>query len=342
MNVPANSRKLRLLIVALLTLLAAEFAFSQAAPVEMRYKLNAGDRLVYREVFDREGKSPDTTFHAHVVFSNQLLVVDEAAGQTLVGVQRNRQSAELLEYHEHGKDTLAQQTLQFEQTMAKRPVHFADTNLFSTTGRVLLPPQVVREANSKLLYGINEIMPLPVTPMQVGSEWDLGVFGFRMRLERFEPVGDESCAVFADTGARKDSHLQYTFCPESGHLAKLAFEGQYVEFDGTIHEKVALELSEVHHAESAAARMADQQTQLAALMAYVAAKTPLPDASVMNAILTSGSPEAQALALAAYYQRGIAPNQDALKPLLQSKDAEVRRIASRFEQPAANANEPAL
>lgn len=169
-------------------LFAAGYGFSQNTPVEMRYKLGAGDRLVYREVFDREGKSPDSTFHAQVVFTNQLVVVDEAAGRSLVGVQRNRESAELLEYHERGTDTLAQQKPGFEQTMAKRPVRFADTNLFSAIGQVLLPPQALREANSKLLYSINEIMPLPVGPMQVGFEGDLGVFGLRMKLEHFESI----------------------------------------------------------------------------------------------------------------------------------------------------------
>jgi pimeloyl-ACP methyl ester carboxylesterase len=335
MSLPANSQILRLPFIALLILLATGFGFSQTAPVEMRYQLAAGDRLVYREVFDREGKSPDTTFHAIVVLTNQLVVVDQAAGRSLVGVQRNRQSAELLEYHEHGKDILAQQRLAFEQTMAKRPVRFADTNLFSATGQVLLPPQVLREATSKLLYGIYEIMPLPVTPMQVGSEWDAGVFGLRMRLDRFAPVDDEACAVFADTGTRKDIHLQYTFCPASGHLAKLTFEGQYQELDGTIHEKITLELREVHRQETPPEWLADEQTQLAALMAYVASNSPLPDASVMDPILTSRSPEAQALALDAYYQRGLTPNHDIFQPLLQSKDAEVRRLAARVNQPPA-------
>jgi hypothetical protein len=193
MSVLASSRLFRPSSVVLLVLLAAGSGYSQSAPVEMRYKLAAGDRLVYREVFDREGKSPDMSFHARVVLTNQLVVVDEAAGRFLVGVQRNRLSAEVPESHERGKDTLAQQKPGFAQTMAKRPVRFYDTNLFATTGQMLLPPQVLREANSKLLYGIKGIMPLPVTPVQAGFQWDLGVFGLRMKLERFESVRTESC-----------------------------------------------------------------------------------------------------------------------------------------------------
>jgi hypothetical protein len=217
MSVPPNSRLLRLSSVLPLILLAVGYGYSQTTPVEMRYKLTAGDRLVYREVFDREGKSPDSTFHAQVVLTNQLVVVDEAAGRFLVGVQRNRQSAELLESHERGQRHSCPTEAGFAQTMAKRPVRFYDTNLFATTGQMLLPPQVLREPNSKLLYGIKEIMPLPVTPIQVGSEWEMGVFGLRMKLERFESVRTESCAVFVDTGTRKDTHLQFTFCPESGN-----------------------------------------------------------------------------------------------------------------------------
>ena len=319
--------------VVLVVLLYAGHSLSQITPAELRYKLGAGDRLVYHEVFDKEGKSPDVTFHSHVVFTNQLVVVDEAAGRSLVGVQRNRESAELLEYNERGKDTLAQQKLGFEQRMAKRPVRFADTNLFSATGQSMLPPQVLREANSKLLYGILELMPLPVTPSQVGYEWDLGVFGLRMKLERFEPGDNEPCAVFTDTGSRKDTHLQYTFCPAVGHLTKLAFEGQYLEFDTTVREKVTLELLEVHHQEGPPTWIADPQTQLAALMAIVAANSPPPNASVIDPVLISGSPEAQALALAVYYQKDIAPNQEILQTLLKSTDAEVRRIAGRFGQP---------
>jgi pimeloyl-ACP methyl ester carboxylesterase len=314
-----------------LTFMAA-CGFAQNSPLELRYKLGAGDRLVYREVFDREGRSPDTTFHAQVVLANQVVVIDEASGSSLVGVQRNRQSAELLEYHERGKDALASQKRDFDQATAKHPARFTDTNLFSATGQPLLPLQVLREATSKLLYGVTEIMPLPVAPVQAGFEWDLGTFGLRMKLQRFEPFDGESCAAFADTGSRKDTHLQFTFCPESGHLAKLVFEGEYRELDSTIHEKVTLELREVHHQEGPAVWLLDQSAQLGALKTYVVATSSLPNSSLMGAILRNGSAEAQALALAAYYQRSITPNQDLLQPLLQSNDAEVRRIANRFGQ----------
>lgn len=323
----------RLQCVALFVLFAAAYSLAQNTPVEMRYKFHAGDRLVYREVFEREGHSPDVSFRARMVFSNQLVVVDEAAGASLDGVQRNRQSAELLEYREHGKDKLSEQAPQFQQRLDKRTPHFADTNLFSAVGQPLMPVQVVREATSKLLYAISEIMPIPGTPSQVGSEWNQGAFGLSMRLVRFETVESDSCAVFSYSGPRKDVQVQYTFCPESGHLVKLAFEGDYRELDTIIHEKVTLELDSVHHQESPSSWLADQQIQLGALSAYLVSSSARPDSASLEKILMSGAPDAQAMALAVAYAGKLTLPQATLAELDQSKDAEVRRIAKRFEQP---------
>jgi pimeloyl-ACP methyl ester carboxylesterase len=329
----ANSPRFQLFAAVLFTFFAAGFGFCQTTPVELRYKLAPGDRLAYREVFEKEGTSPDAFFKAQIVLSNQVVVLDTVAGKSLIGIQRNRQSAELLESRERGKNTLALQKPGFEQRMAARPVRFADSNLFSATGRAQIPLEVLREANSKLLYRIAEIMPLPVTPVQVGSEWDLGIFGLGMKLERFEAVGDESCVVFTDTGSRKETHLQFTFCPASGHLAKLEFDGQYAEIDSTIHEKVTLELQFVQHQEAPTSWLANPETQKGTLTAFLDSVLPLPDFPIIDQILREGPPDAQTLLLAAYYQRGLAPNPDVLQPLLKSNDAEVSRIASRIHQP---------
>lgn len=330
----------RFLVQVSLLCVVAAHGMGQSAPQELRYKLSSGDRLVYREVFEKQGTSSDTTFHIRVVLSNQVVVLDAAAGSSMVGIQRNRLSADMLEYHDHGKDTLAVEKQAFLQRMATRPIHFSDSNLFSPAGQARLPLQVLREANSKLLYRIGEIMPVPVAPVQLGSEWDSGIFGLRTKLERFEPVGSESCAVFSDTGSRKETRLQFTFCPTSGHLAKLAFEGQYLEFDSTISEKVTLELESVQHDEAPAAWLTDPATRLGTLTALLVSSSPLPSASSMNEVLKDGSPEARALALAAYYQRGIAPSSDILQPLTESADPEVHRIANRFAQTATPVSQP--
>jgi len=319
--------------IAFLPIAAA--AFGQSQPTELRYKLTPGDRLTYREIFDREAKSPEGGFRTHAVFINQLVVIDSSGRQALVGMQRNRQSAEMLESHERGKDTLAEQKAIYDQAVAQRPKHFSDTNIYSATGQAELPLQAVRELTSKRLYELGEIMAVPAQVVQVGSEWELGSMGMRMKLEGFESVGGESCATLADTGSRKDTHLRFTFCPESGRLTKLEFDGEYREFDGTVHEHLTLELIDFHRQENVKRWAADPLAQLAAFKALMVGHTPLPDPSVMNQVLTSGSPDAQTLALAMYLQRGTAPQKEILKALRQSPDAEVRRIAGHFDVPAA-------
>ncbi len=305
-------------------------ALCQTSPLELRYKFATGDRLTYRETFDKEGKSSDNTLHARLTFSNQLVVLDAARGQSLIGVQRNRLSAELIEYTDHGKDTLALQKPGFTQRMADRPVHLADANVFSSVGQPLLPIQILREANSKLLYRIGEVVVLPAAAVQIGSEWDAG--GLRLKLERLEPVGDESCAVISDTGTRAETHLSFIFCP-SGHLASLDFEGHYQEFELAVHEKVSLRLQSITHNEAPASWLSNRDTQLGTLTAYLSSVSPLPDAAVMNDILRNGYPDAQELAVAAYYQRGITPTADVFESLRHSPDPEVRRIASGFTVP---------
>ena len=334
---PSPSIPLRWFVLLLVACLAAECASTQAQTVELRYKFAPGDRLVYREVFEKEATSPDSSFKARLVLLNQVLVLDQAAGNAVVGIQRNRQSGELLESREKGKNSLDSQRPGFEKRLAARPAHLPDVNLFSNSGQALLPLQVDREANSKLLYRIAEIMPLPIGPVHIGSEYDPGMFGLSMKLERFEPVGDQSCAVLADTGSRKGFHLRFTFCPASGHLTRLEFEGQFPEIDSTVRDKVTFELQFVHHEEAPTSWLADPNMQLGALMAYLGSVVSLPESPVIAGILRDGAPAAQALLLATVYQRGFAPNTTLLQPLLKSDDPDVRRLAGRISQPAAKA-----
>ena len=304
--------------------------FAQNSSPQLRYKLHTGDHLVYREVFEREGKSSGQSFRARSVFLNHLVVLDEASETVLAGIQRNRQSAELLEYREHGKDKLAQEMPNFAGRMAKRPAHFSDANVFSASGEPQMPVTTVREADSKLLYAIGEIAALPPGAAQVGTEMR-GPLGLTMRLVRFELSQDESCAVFQDTGSRQELHLSFSFCPHSGTLANLEFSGEYHEFgDSIVREQVRLELTEAHHSEEPSSWLLDPEVQQGALSAYLISIAAAPDQSSLEKLLRTGTPEVQALALAVYYQKKLSPPQDMLTQLLGSKDAEVQRIASRF------------
>jgi hypothetical protein len=301
-----------------------------SAPL-LRYKLRAGDHLIYREVFELEGKSSDQTFRTRAVFRNDLVVLDEAGGTVLVGIQRNRESAEMLEFREHGKDRLAQENANFDARMAKRSPQFFDANVFSATGVPQAPLTTAREVTSKLLYGIPEILPLPAGPAQAGALVQDRPSGMTLSLMRFELASGEACAVFADNGARTGLHLSYTFCPQKGVLTKLEFTGEGHEFgDSVIHERMTLELLEVRHGETPTAWLADAQVQRGALNAYLVAGVAAPEPETLAALLRTGSAEVQALVLAMYYQKKLSPPQDLLSHLLSSTNPEVRRIASRF------------
>ncbi len=322
---------LRMHLFAVLTVLFFGLpVFAQNSGSQLRYKLHTGDHLVYREVFEREGKSSGQSFRTRSVFLNHLVVLDEASETVLAGIQRNRQSAELLEYREHGKDRLAQEMPNFAARMAKRPAHFSDANVFSASGEPQMPVTTVREANSKLLYAIGEVAALPSGTAQVGTEMR-GPLGLTMRLVRFEPSGDESCAVFQDAGTRPGLHLSFSFCPQSGTLAKLEFSGEYHEFgDSIVREHVTLDLTEARHNETPSSWLSEPEVQRGALSAYLIASAASPDQGSLEKLLRTGTPEVQALALAVYYQNRLSPPQDLLAQLSNSKDVEVQRIASRF------------
>ncbi len=298
----------------------------------LRYKLHAGDHLIYREVFEREGKSPDQTFKTRSVFLNDVVVLDEAGGTVLVGIQRNRQSAEMLEFREHGKDKLAQETPKFDQRMARRSSHFSDANVFSATGAPQAPLTTVREVTSKLLYGIPEILPLPAGPALAGAEVQGRPSGMTVHLLASNHFLAKTCAFFSDNGDRTGMHLSYTFCPQQGVLTKVQLSGEGHEFGDSITiERMTLELLEVRHGETPASWLADAQVQEGTLSAYLIAGSLTPNSETMASLLGVGSPEVQALTLALYDQKEQTPPQNLLVPLLNSQNAEVRRIAARFQ-----------
>ncbi len=310
---------------AVLVVTSCAYAYGQSNAPVLRYNLHAGDHLIYREVFEREGKSSDQTFRSRTVFQNDLVVLDEAGGTALVGIQRNRQSAEMLEFHEHGKDKLAAETAAYNARTAKRSPQFFDANVFSAIGVPQAPLTTVREVTSKLLYGIPEILPLPAGPAQAGAEIQGRPSGMTVNLQRFETASGEACAVFADNGSRTGLHLTFTFCPQQGVVTKLEFNGEGHEFgDSIIHERMTFELLAVRHGETPAAWLADPQVQQGVLNAYLIAGSAAPNAETLPTLLRTGSPEVQALALAVYYQKHLAPPPDLLTPLLSGPNAEVQ------------------
>jgi dienelactone hydrolase len=330
------------LSVAQLCVLGACAGLAQDQPLTLRYDFKPGDHLIYRETFEREGKSPEQSFHSRVAFLNHVLVVDVANGTALVGVQRNRRLAELLEYRVKGQDRLVQETADFDRRVARRPARFFDANVYSAIGLPQLPLQILREVNSDLLYGVSEMPALPAAPAQTGLEWANGSFGLQMHMTGRETVSGESCIKAADTGhGRIDAHLSYTFCPQSGHVTKLSFEGRYSQLgDSKIHERVTLELIAARQGEAPALWLGENGTQLGTLAAYLLPITAKPDAGAVEKLLHDDNADLQALTLAVMYEQKITVAPETLKTLGASGDAQVRRIAGRFSTQSNQAAVP--
>lgn len=326
-------------VVSLMAILTALCAFAPSESVPLRYNLSAGDHLIYREIFERESKGNDILTRTRAVFENHLVVVAEDSGKLAIGVQRNRRSAELLEFRRGGKDVLAQELPKFAEQLAKRPSRPTDANVYTLQGLALLPYQAVRESSSKLLYMAAELAPLPAAPVQAGSEWDAAQYGVRFRLVRFDAASSssENCALIEGSASRAGPTIKFTFCPKAGVVNRLDVEGEYPGYRNVrFHEKVTFELLDVRRDEDPSDWLSDVDTQQAALTAYLLHGAGLPDRDDLASLLRDGMPEVQALALAAFLQQNEIPPPGLLTQMAASSDAEVRRIAARFHKDAVD------
>lgn len=320
-------------LAVVFALMVGTCALAQPGPVALRYRLQNGDRYVYREVFEREVRNGSDVIRTRLVTLNQLVVLGATGERATVGVQRNRQSAELLEYREGGKGRLARELPKFNERMGKRPAAFADANVFTRKGVPLQPVQTVREGTSELLYEFSELPMLAPVAVQPGSEWTDEQIGRRMKVTSFT---DRGCAAVESEGAPPGPHVGYAFCPLDGLVRRLNFEGEYPGFGRTVfHEKLSLELIQLHGGESESEWLSDPQTQQALLAAYLLPGALKPDAvRIQDVLRSSTSPEVQALALALMLRLGMPLHADARAALASSKDDRVRRIVAMFGRAA--------
>lgn len=322
----------------LLLILAGACAQGQSGPTQFRYKLHIGDHLVYRETFVREVKSGDISSRSRTVFENHVLVTKATGQGFVVGVQRNRQSAELLEYRRGGKDVRSKEEATFREQLATRPSRFADANAYAPEGFARLPVQAVRESTSKLLYMAGELAALPTAAVQLGSEWDEPQYSLRFRLTAYDA---RSCAKIEDVSTHSPLHMKFTFCPATGVITTLELEGSYPGFGKVrYNEKAAFELLEYRRNETVVDWLTNVDTQQAALTAFLLSGSELPDARAVMDLIETATPEVQALALAALWRHGQAPPAAVLRTLQKSNNSEVRRIADRFAAPQNENGKP--
>ncbi|HEX4486031.1 MAG TPA: prolyl oligopeptidase family serine peptidase [Terriglobales bacterium] len=296
-----------------------------------KYDLKAGDHLVYRYSFERRVSGGETESLSRASYTSHVLILAEKDGHFSVGFQRNRESAELVSYREKGKDKLSEQKADFDARMAKRDAHFHEANEFDRSGNNFDFWVAARESPSKVLLGVHEIVDLPDHKVGISDKWrGHDLLGFDSHFAGMENVGGKSCARV--DGRNGVGRISYWWCPESGVLGKVEFDGEYVLFgDARAHEKLTFELVEKRRGESVGDWLESADTQRGALDALLLSRwAPLPT-DFGGLSLESQAPDVQALMLSLIYQRrGHVLKNDLLVKLSHSENLEVARIAGQM------------
>ena len=310
---------------------------AQPQSIDLKYRLAPGDRLVYHERIHREVEAKDGSSAAEAEWDTQLLVLSDPShpGEFIVGTQRNRTRAELLQDREGGKDKLAKERPEFEERLRRRGLSFSEANRFTAKGAALLPRVAAREWSSMVLLDVRELMPLPDAPVKIGDSWrNNDILGLGFRVEAREELKDEECLRISGENQKSSLHMKFWFCPSSGEMPRLEFDAKYPVFISNVHETISLELVERHSGEDAAGWSASANTQSALLSMLL-----LPDSRVelpqnFPSLLRSGDPRVQRKALAVLYQRHARLPVNSLSESLHSPDARVRTLAVRLLQDA--------
>jgi hypothetical protein len=319
-------------------LIAASCSSQEAVP--WRFNLRAGDHLIYEYVFERTVPEGEVQTKTRAQYSTHALVLGERSGHLSLGFERNRQSAELLEYTEKNKDQLAQQRPAFQKRTMARPTRFAEANEISSSGLPLLAWTVERETGSHIIMAVHELEGLPEQPVKPGDSWKgVNLLGFDFRFAAVENVNGKACNRVEGTSRDVRAHLNYWWCPSTGQIAKLDFEGEYRAFAGLVHETAKFELKEVRHGEAVEQWLGSPDTQKATLEALVLSDWVALPPKGLEQVLASRDPATQGLALALMVRRKLdiktldARAQSQIMELSRSGAGRVAPLAARLLEP---------
>ncbi|HET9317092.1 MAG TPA: PHB depolymerase family esterase, partial [Vicinamibacteria bacterium] len=313
----------------------------------LRYDLRPGDHLVYRITVTREVRSPDQDLRTRLAFDAHVIVTAQRDGLLRVGFQRDRTSAEVLSYREHGRDRTAEERPRFAQRLARRPSWSAEGNAIGADGWGLLPWSAVRETGGEVVPSLRELPALPREAVEVGaSRWrgddDLGVV---FRLAGIETRGSVSCARVeaSDEGGGLASgepgvSVRYWHC-DPGLVTQLTAEARYLAPpEQRIHEQVEIEQLERRRSEDLRAWLRDPSVRRGALASLLASDV-LPagtSASELHALLETDDAALRRQVLAVLYRHRLSPpSPERLAELERTDDPRVRALASRLASPAA-------
>jgi dienelactone hydrolase len=310
--------------------------------VELRYDLRPGDHLIYQQSLEREvtgvkERDPDErNFSVRAAWTSHVLVTGESSGNLIVGFQRNRTQAEMLRYREKGRDRLEEQRPEFDRAMADRPRSFAEANWITPQGELLLGWSAVREYPSILLLGLREVEPVPTQPLRPGDAWTSnGWISLPHRVSGWDRLHDENCLRIEGRGAEGRLQLRYWFCPSTGTLGRLEFEGSYGLFGLVrVQEKWSWELVERRRQEEVENWLLEPDLRQGALAALLASESLSVGTNELYALLESKTEAVARQVLALAYRHHLPPPEQ-LGALLDADDPRLRTLAIRLLESVA-------
>lgn len=302
---------------------------AQDTRIELRYDLRPGDHLTYRQQLDREMRSDEGEFLVHAEWVSHVLVVASDVDGMDIGIQRNRLSAELVRYRENGKDRLDRERKNYAEQLKAWPAAFAEANRITPIGLPLLPWSAAREYRSEILFAIHEVEGLAGSAVRTGDTWrGTNVLDFTFRVVGSERVKDADCLRIEGKSSLEGIQLILWFCPSTGVLTKLEFQGSMPA--SPVKERLTIELTERRRDEAVQSWLSRPDLREGALEAIAICRQPPVEIPSLYALLDPADPTAARRILGlAYRLRSQTVPVERLAKLFDSDDALLRRLVIR-------------
>lgn len=326
-----------------------------------RYDLRPGDHLIYRQrlVQEVDGRRrygvPEAAagpfesphlFEFEAEWTSHLVVLGGGTEDLTLGVTRHRTLAGLLRHLPTEAEAREAGLRLLQQRAQIGGTPFGEGVRISARGELTLPPVALREWPSKVLWALRELPGLPPRSALRGvrGAWAGDrLLGLRMRIAGEEEVAGERCTrvegegttswiLSRDASVPDTLRLRYWFCPGSGLVPRVEFEGAYP--DGIfrrVRERLSLELIERRRGETPAAWLSDTETRAGTLAGLLVADSVGLEPDRLYGLLAGADVATVELLLALAWRRGWDPPAlDLLDAALTSPAPRLRTLAVRL------------